>query len=223
MGEIMKSILKCLAVVIFLTSLSHTVFADESSDKKNWYGKFGIGYVEQINDYNEVNIGRTKWDFDSGHNFSISAGYADNYWALEGELAYRSMDMDSRILKSDGSRDDYIGDQTQIALMLNGYLYPQLNWLISPYVGIGFGATKISWNDIKVSGSNSKLDDSDTVFTRQFIVGASYKITPHIILEADYRYYVPDAVEIVESSSGVVGKLDNQELNIIGIFIKYKI
>jgi opacity protein-like surface antigen len=217
----MKNVIKVFTVLIFVISSRHVVLAEESITKKNWYGRFGMGYAQQIDNYNEVNGGQSAWEFDGGPNFTISTGYDANFWALEGELAYRKMDIGNRISKRKGRRLSYTGDQSQISLMLNGYLYPKSDWTISPYLGIGFGVTKISWNNIRYPRSSSFFDDSDNVFTYQLIIGVSHKITSQLVLEADYRYFVPNDVEIT-SSAGAVGKLDNQELNIFGVSIKYK-
>ena len=212
-----------LIVLVVIVASCYPVFAEESNNENKWYVKSGLGYANQIKNYNEVNFGASEWNFDDGLNMSLSAGYAALYWALEGEFAFRIMHIDHKTLKSSSSKLNYEGDQTQAALMLNGYLFPFPEWIISPYVGGGLGATRISWNEIKVSGSSSSgIDDYDTVFTYQFIIGASYDITPKMTLEADYRYYVPDNAEI-KSSAGSVGEMDNQELNILNLFIKYKL
>lgn len=220
-GSEMKNAIRILAVLTFVITLSQTVFAGESSTNKNWHTRFGIGYTEQIDNYDEVNVGQTEWEFDGGPNFNVSAGYDANFWAVEVEASYKKMDMDSRISKLTGTRLNFEGDQDQIAFMLNGFWYPKPDWTVSPYLGAGLGVTKISWNDIRVSGSSTVLDDSDIVFTYQLIIGASYEVSPQLFLEIDYRYFAPDDAEIL-SSTGTTGKLDNQELNIFGLGVKYK-
>ncbi len=107
------------------------------------------------------------------------------------------------------------GDQTLISLMCNGYVYPTPEWIVSPYIGLGLGATEVSWNDV------SGIDDSDTVFTYQVIVGAAYEITKQISLEADYRYFAPSDADIMAGVSA--GNIADQELNVISIYIKHKL
>ena len=218
----MNKIFTVSAFLAFIMAPSQPVFAEGTVSEKNWYGRLGVGFAKQINDYDEVNYGRTEWDFVDGPNFTVSAGYDGKLWALEGEVVYRTMDMDVRVSKGSGTRLKYKGDQSHLALMLNSYFHPRSDWIISPYLGLGIGITKISWNNIiRCTGSRFYIDDSDNVFTYQLIVGGSYKITPQLFLEADYRYYVPDDAEITESR-GSVGKFTNQELNVFGLAIKYK-
>lgn len=217
----MKNAVRILVVLTFVITSSQYVFAGESSTN-NWYTRFGIGYAEQIDNYNEENVGTTEWEFDGGPNFTVSAGYGANFWAVEGEVSYKKMDIDSRIFKPTGTRSNYEGDQDQIAFMLNGFWYPKPEWMVSPYLGAGLGVTRISWNDIRFPGSGSVLDDTDTVFTYQLIVGASYAVSPQLSLEIDYRYFAPDDADIVSAPAGTVGKLADQELNIFGLAVKYK-
>lgn len=94
------------------------------------------------------------------------------------------------------------------------------DWEISPYVGLGIGSTTISWNDVRPPGG-SAIDDSDVVFSYQLIAGASYKINPHFTVTADYRYFVPGDIEM--DMNGVESKLNNQELNIVGLSLRFKL
>lgn len=218
----MKKVFCFFAIFTIVIASSQALFAEEYNINKNLYTRFGIGYADQVDNYDEINIGKTEWEFDSSPNFTISAGYDTNFWALESEISYKKMDIDSRISKTTGSRLNYEGDQDQIAFMLNFFWYPKLDWTVSPYLGAGLGVTRISWNDIRVPGSDSVLDDSDTVFTYQLIIGASYEISSRLLFEIDYRYFAPNDVKIVSMPSKVIGKLDSQELNIWGLAIKYK-
>lgn len=218
----MKSAFRILIVLALIMTSYQTLFADELNTDKKWYAKFGVGYAEQVENYDEVNVGATEWDFEGGGNYTIAAGYGADYWAVEGEIAYKILDIDNRVMKATGTETNFEGNQDQIAFMVNVFFYPKPEWTISPYLGAGLGYTSVSWNDIRIPGSNSYLDDSDTVFTYQLIVGASYRISPRFFLEIDYRYFVPDSVEIVSRPGGTVGKLDDQALNIIGLALKFK-
>ena len=131
------------------------------------------------------------------------------------------MDANTDFFKTSGTSLNLEGDQSQLAVMFNGFWYPYPNWKMSPYLGAGLGFTKISWNNIRSTDVSGILDDSDNVFTYQLIIGGSYKISSQLSLDVDYRYFAPGDIEIADDS-GILGKFDNQELNIFALAIKYK-
>jgi len=217
----MKRFLQILAVIFFLASSSYPVFSDQTITPITWYGRVSLGIAEQMKEYVEVNRGESKWDFDSGMNYSVAAGYTVPYFALEAEFAYSQLDIRRRI-NTDRSPDvTYTGDQTQVSLMLNGYFIPKPDWKISPHIGLGIGTTVISWNDVRAPGSSSSTDDTDTVFTYQLIAGASYKINPQFSVVADYRYFVPGDIDLDLDGTG--SQLNNQELQIVGMSLRFKL
>jgi opacity protein-like surface antigen len=216
----MEAVMKHVLILFLLASSNPSVFADEAVKKLSWYGRVSMGYAAQMKKYVEVNMGETEWDFESGMNYGVAAGYTVSYFALEGEFAYRKLDIVRRINRSGGSVG-YTGDQTQVSIMMNTYFIPKPDWEISPYLGLGIGTTTISWNDVRAPGGSS-IDDSDTVFTYQLIAGASYKINPQFTLVADYRYFVPGDIEI-DINGRTDGKLVNQELNIISMALRFKL
>lgn len=217
----MKNAIRIFAVLTLVITSSKNVFAEATSTDSNWYARLGIGYADQIDNYNEVNEAETEWEFDGGPNLTISAGHSSYSWAVEGEVSYKKMDATTDIFTGTSTTLNLKGDQSQLAVMLNGFWYPKPNWKVSPYLGVGLGITRISWNDIRARGTSFRIDDSDNVFTYQLILGGSYKITSQIHLEADYRYFAPDDVEVT-TNMGEVGKFENQELSIFSLALKYK-
>jgi opacity protein-like surface antigen len=217
----MKYVLNIIAALFLLTSSIAPVFADEMVTPISWYGRVSIGSAAQVKKYIEVNGGQSEWDFESGLNCTVAAGYTVPYLALEGELGYRKLDIFRKINTDRSTGVKYTGGQTQVSIMLNGYFIPKPEWKISPYVGLGIGTTTISWNDVRAPGGSSITDDSDTVFTYQLIAGASYKINPQFTLTADYWYFVPGDLEI--EVDGAEGKLNNQELNIFNVALRFKL
>jgi opacity protein-like surface antigen len=217
----MKYVLTIITALVLLAASSYPVFAGNTVTPISWYGRVSIGSAAQVKKYIEVNGGQAEWDFKSGINYTVAAGYTVPYFALEGEFGYRKLDI-ARQINTDGSPSTrYTGDQTQVSIMLNAYVIPKPEWKISPYVGLGIGTTTISWNDVRSPAGSSVTDDSNTVFTYQLIAGASYKINPQLTLAADYRYFVPQDLEI--EVNGVESKLNNQELNIFGLSLRFKL
>ena len=166
-------------------------------------------------DYNEKNFGNTRWAFDDGLNLSFAFGGNVKMFRLEGELSYRKLDFESRTFVPTGTQQRLGGDQTQTQLMFNGIYQIKPEWTVSPFIGVGIGFTRVSWNDV-----NTAIDDSDTVFTYQAILGGSIRVNPNLFIEGKYYYVVPDDVEVTDIY-GITGEMDNQELDIITIGIRY--
>jgi opacity protein-like surface antigen len=217
----MKYVLTILTALLLFASSGSPVFAGESNTPISWYGRVSLGFAEQMKKYIEVNHGESEWAFKSGMNYTVAAGYVVPYFALEGEFSYSKLDANKRFNRDGSPSVKYVGDQTQVALMINGYFIPKPEWKISPHIGLGIGATIISWNDVRAPGGSSVTDDSDTVFTYQLIAGASYKINPQFTVVADYRYFVPGDIEI--DMDGAESKLNNQELQIVGVSLRFKL
>jgi len=216
----MKCVLT-ITIALFLLAVSGSaVFAGEPVAPISWYGRVSMGFAEQTRKYVEVYAGESEWDFKSGLNFAVAAGYTIPYIALEAEFSARKMDIARMIDRNSGVSTGYSGDQTQMSFMMNGYFIPKPEWEISPHIGLGVGTTFVSWNDVRAPGGPA-IDDTDMVFTYQLIAGASYRVSPQFTLVADYRYFVPGDVEI--DMNGTEGKLNNQELNIFTISLKFKL
>ena len=204
----MKHAMRILAVLTWAITSSQAVFANELNSNGAWYARVGIGYTEQSNHYDKKIFGTSEWHFHDGVNFTASSGFDANFWAVEGEVSYKKF----------GTKSNFEGDQTQASAMLNFLLHPKQDWIISPYIGAGFGATEISWNNIFIQGDRFTINESDIVFTHQFIIGAAYKVLSDLFLEIDYRYFKSDSVANFEGRA----KLDHQELHIFGFAVKHK-
>ena len=73
--------------------------------------------------------------------------------------------------------------------MANGY-YDFLPYSkFDPYVGAGIGVAHINYSKIAGAAGATLLDDDDTKFAYQGIVGARYLIAPQWDLGAEYRYF----------------------------------
>ena len=128
---------------------------------------------------------------DAGLNTGWAAGLGFGYAYGNGirgemELGYHANDVD------DVSGASATGDIGATSLMINGYydFYTGGKW--QPYVGAGFGAAHVSADTISpVSGSS--VDDSDTGFAFQGMLGVAYAVSDRVRLTLGYRYFsVPD-------------------------------
>ena len=219
--EIIKSCPEVTTVCPDLITSIQNASAGVTRTNNGWYARLGIGYADQIDSSDFVGFGETI-TFNSGTNLTISAGQSFNHWGVEGEVSYKQMDANLAGTKGMPGGMALEGDQTQQAVMVNGFWYPRPDLNVSPYLGVGLGFTTISWDNIRDAGGGSTtLDANDNVFTYQLILGGSFKINPQLYLEVDYRLFAPSDIE-VSNNLGTVAKVDGQELHIFALAIKYR-
>lgn len=179
------------------------------------YMTFEAGLAQQVDNYNETNFGGIQFQFDKGINLALAiGGTIKKSVRLEGEMSYRKMHFQNRIDVSDGTTQSGSGDQNQLQIMFNGIWQIMPEWRFSPFIGAGIGVSYISWN-----GINRSIDDSDTALTYQLLAGASVRVTEKIFIEGTYYYVSPDDIEL-EDAAGLVGNLDNQQLNVFTLGVR---
>jgi OOP family OmpA-OmpF porin len=108
----------------------------------------------------------------AGHAY---AGYNFGGPRLELELAYRNNKVKNNQLPT--------GDQRiQSGALMANFIYEFFSdATVSPYIGAGAGAAYVWGKGI--------VDDGDVAFAYQGIAGVNFKITPNVVLSADYRYF----------------------------------
>lgn len=120
--------------------------------------------------------------YDAGWAAGAAIGYAlRNGVRLELEFTYRWNDVDfiKGVSGASGDVKSYTG-------MVNAIYDINTDSRWTPYVGIGLG---VNHAEQKVrSSATSVIDDSDTAFAVQGILGLAYALTDHVRLTADYRY-----------------------------------
>ena len=72
---------------------------------------------------------------------------------------------------------------------------------LRPYFGGGIGAARVRFQDFGVEVAPDVLDDRDTAFAFQGIVGASFDVTPAMAVTADYRYFATRSLDM-ETADG---------------------
>ncbi|NQV43714.1 MAG: outer membrane beta-barrel protein [Rhodospirillales bacterium] len=133
---------------------------------------------------------------------SIGTGLMENVRG-EFELGFRSNDADS-ISGASAS-----GDTRSLSAMVNGFYDFDTGNNLTPYIGFGLGAARVTANGISpVSGT--RVDDADTGFAYQGIVGASYELNANWMATADYRYFsAPNLDFRSDSGTGLDSNYDN--------------
>ena len=124
--------------------------------------EFNTGFVVE---------GAVGWEHESGFRGELALGYLQS-------------DIDSLTVPPNSLSAD--GDVSTFTFMVNGYYALNLD-KFRPYVGVGVGGAHVS-ADISALGFQA-VDDSDTVFAYQGIVGLEYRLSDSVSLGARYAYF----------------------------------
>lgn len=153
-----------------------------AAETNGWYvgAQVGLNRLEDA-DASGAAFAPVTAEFDNGYGLLGQVGYGFGAFRLEGELGWRTNGVDS-VGGAGGS-----GDLDAATLMANVYYDIQTGSPLTPYLGVGLGAARLSADKI-TAGGVPLVDDSDTVFAYQGILGASYELDRNLLLKADYRY-----------------------------------
>ena len=142
------------------------------------------------------------YDLDFGYGGTGAIGYALAYpdhaadLRFELEASYRMYDLNSVDDPSTTICGGFTfclatGNYNVASAMVNFYIDFHTQSRFVPSLGVGYGRARLYFDDWVVNGiplANSKLD----VDIYQFIGGIGYKLSPGLILDAEYRYVQPN-------------------------------
>ncbi|MBI4825646.1 MAG: porin family protein [Nitrospirae bacterium] len=127
-----------------------------------------------------LGINATELEFDTGWAFGGAVGYdLGNNTRLEGEVAYRSADIDKVTIL--GVPVDPSGEVNVLSFLLNGYYDIKVDAPVTPFItgGIGFA-------NIELSDDVDSYDDN--VFAYQIGAGLGYAVNDLTTIDFGYRY-----------------------------------
>jgi opacity protein-like surface antigen len=180
-------------------------------DFGGWYLRGDIGFsnqkVNHLSNALEANLltQSQKADFNSAGIFGLGAGYRFNNWFradVTGE--YRASSTlngyevntfdDAGTLRSGFNK--YTGNKSEWLVMANAYADLGTWWCVTPFIGAGVGAARVTmanYTDVgQVSGigPSSAYADSASKWNFAWAVhaGLAYQINPSLTLELAYRY-----------------------------------
>ncbi len=149
---------------------------------EQWYagGYGGLNYTHD----GSVNGAGVEASYELGFAFGAYAGFfVQENIRLEGELSYRSNDLESRGGVAIG------GEAEALALMVNALFDIKLQSAFQPHLGAGLGFAEV---DYRIGG----LQYDDTVLALQLIFGAGIEIAPATDLTLDYRLFMTDDLSV---------------------------
>jgi len=163
-----------------ILALPSTGFAQGTPS--GFYLTLGGGFNRPNN--SELNGGGldAELSYDNGWAASGAVGYAlPGGFRVELELAYRANDTDTFGGLTAG------GDSTVWSGLVNVVYELATGTPFSPYAGIGVGAARVGLDARPVALTS--IDDRDTRFAYQGLLGVSYAAGPQLRLWLDYRYF----------------------------------
>jgi opacity protein-like surface antigen len=146
--------------------------------------KFYFAASVGINKLLEIDDSGVKASFDPGYGFLFAAGLDAGQFRVEGEIGYRSADVDD--LKVFGTGGLSNGDISVLSFMANGYYdfeKPNSSW--TPYVGAGLG---IIDSDLEGNNPSFRVTGGNTNLAYQFMLGLAYQMNSSLALTAGYRF-----------------------------------
>lgn len=108
-------------------------------------------------------------------------GYDLGVVRVEGEISYRSYDVDKVIIG--GVRYSRDADVSNWSVMANGYYDLETRTSVTPYAGLGLGLTRAKRD---ISGFDS---ESSTELAYQLMLGAAFEVSSQAALTAGYRFF----------------------------------
>jgi opacity protein-like surface antigen len=145
-------------------------------------GNLGLVWVED-SDFKTDFGDRAEISFDTGFGITGAIGNAfDNGFRAEGELGYRTNDMDEFSAPGFGS-ESIDGDISALSLMANGYYDFMPGNTVSPFVGFGIGFANVE-ADIDFAGS-----EDDNVLAYQLAAGVAFPVNPNMNVDLQYRLF----------------------------------
>ena len=172
------------------------------------YGKiFGGAVYGGDHDINATipGVGTGAGEFDTDTGYVVGGAYgvnASSFLSLEGEIAYRSNNVESGVVA--GVPFDGDGNLTALSFMGNAILKAPSTSGFTPYVGAGAGAARIGGEG-----------DHDLVFAYQAFGGVSRDIGSNITAGLEYRYLDAGRATLSDAVGTIETEYDSHSVNLV--------
>ena len=183
-------------------------------DFGGWYLRGDIGMTNtrgklHVNDYDTLaandRLQKLGHGFSSGTSFGLGVGYQFNNWFradITGEyrskVEFHGTDFISYANNASWLGDEYHGGYTSWLGLVNAYADLGTWWCITPFVGVGVGAARITTagftdNATFMAGSSNASSYFAEGTTKTNLAwaahaGLAYKVSPNFTVELAYRY-----------------------------------
>lgn len=166
--------------VLMVFALIAGIGVSSASAKAYVSGNLGAVVVHDVDINDGFDTGEITFDTGLALTGAIG-GFLGNGVRGEVELGYRANDIDEVTIDGLGTAS-LNGDVNSLSLMGNIFYDFAADESFSPFImgGIGFSNVEV---DVEFAGS-----EDDTVFAYQFGLGGSFKVSPQVNLDLQYRF-----------------------------------
>lgn len=175
---------------VFLGATALALVAPVHAGQNGFYSAIegGAGFMPAMDGYETFGalLFGERVDFETGWAVLATVGYEWGNWRFEGEVGYRSNDMERIVFTTGGSSTD-VDDLSQLTLMANLLYDIALQPNLTLSIGGGGGLDRLSFNWPGFSQPGGVQGD-DWAIAYQGIVGLSYAIDGPLEVFANYRY-----------------------------------
>ncbi len=149
----------------------------------------------------------TTYNYDAGWAGVAGAGWGfGNGFRVEGEVGHR----DSDVSNADG-------DTSATSLMANALYDFDTGTPFTPYAGVGTGAARVKFHRVGVPGSSNSIDDADTVWAYQGILGGTYQLEGNWKIDANYRYLGTEKPDLTAANGAAVSTHYRDHAVLVGL------
>lgn len=194
-----------------------------STAHAGWYTESSVLHSD-LDDTSLSSTGRNvNIDFDEDVGFSTAIGFEyANGLRLEGE--YLSTENDTETVNFNGnnfSGGDARGNVETESVFFNVIKSFNHTGTYSPYVGVGIGYTDVE-SSVNYGSGPATINDSDEVFSYQFLAGLDVAFTSKLSGFAEYRFVGADDVSLRRLAGGQTSTQEGDiELNAFALGLKY--
>jgi opacity protein-like surface antigen len=160
------------------------------------------GYVMTADsdlEFDDGEEGTAEWE--AGYGLGVAMGYAFSAFRLEGEIEYRSVDLDkpkAEVVVEEPKYEAFSLAELSLAdagksitlqtwsLMANAFYDVDLGYPVKPFIGAGLGLAR---HDV------SNTDEVDVVFAYQGTAGLGWDLSDKTTIELAYRYFMTSDAE----------------------------
>jgi opacity protein-like surface antigen len=174
---------------IFAVMLVLVMALAPAAKAEDWYFDFFAGYNDADDTaFNIVDGSVIDTGLDSGMVYGLALGYSLGSARVEGELSMREADVSSHSLNGGAPLDGPTGEVSSTSLFANIYYDFDNDSRVTPYIGAGLGFSAVDFEGFGVSAIPDVLNDDDSVFSYQAILGMSSEINDQWAFRTDIRY-----------------------------------
>ncbi|MFN8694488.1 MAG: outer membrane protein [Holosporales bacterium] len=192
-----------VAVAALLFSVTHA----EAGSAPGWYGSALVGYnIQQDTELSFDATTKVKTDYKQGWIYGAALGREwGPVWFLgavrnEYEISIRESLVNTHKVGG-ATLTGSEGNIVSTSGMVNLYNDFETDTRWVPYIGFGAGFSEVKFKNFRTQGLGTVLNDDDLVFAYQGMAGATYALTNHISIAAEYRYFATEKPSLTSEAN----------------------